>query len=474
MQRLLARLAAHAERQPHAVALMDGATSLDYQSLWQQITDMVPRLQQWSTPEGAPLALAMDNQWQWVVVDLAAALAGIPMVPLPPFFTDAQCQHVLADSGCVGVVYHADDQILCRKLEPLSRPVVLPSGCIKITYTSGTTGQPKGVCLSGAQLDATVAALAERIHELSPTSHLCTMPLAVLLEDLAGIYLPLWLGKRIELCPLSELGLGNLQRPDPQQFLQRLAASQADSLILLPATLGWLVAGVSAGVLSASRWQLLAVGGGKCSLQILQQAKALGLPVYEGYGLSEVGSVVALNAPSAHKAGSVGKPLDHIEVRLAADGEVLLRGNAMLGYLGQTEPACEWLATGDLGEWDEEGFLHISGRKKSTIVTAFGRNVSPEWIEAELLALPGVLQAFVYGDEEQGVRALLFAPSLQASGQADTLLLTANARLPAYARLGSWQFIDSPFSAATGELTANGRLRREQIRLRRIEQEVMQ
>ena len=88
--------------------------------------------------------------------------------------------------------------------------------------------------------------------------------------------------------------------------------------------------------------------------------------------------------------------------------------------------------------------------------------------------MPGVLQAFVYGDEEQGVRALLFAPSLQASGQADTLLLTANARLPAYARLGSWQFIDSPFSAATGELTANGRLRREQIRLRRIEQVVMQ
>lgn len=123
----------------------------------------------------------------------------------------------------------------------------------------------------------------------------------------------------------------------------------------------------------------------------------------------EVGSVVALNGPECRRLGSVGKPLSHLEVRLADDGEVLVRGNAMLGYIGDPEvpSTASWLATGDWGEWDADGFLTIQGRKKSTLVTGFGRNVAPEWVEAELAAVPGVLQCFVYGDEEQDPGAVV-------------------------------------------------------------------
>ena len=214
------------------------------------------------------------------------------------------------------------------------------------------------------------------------------------------------------------------------------------------------------------------MGGGKSGRQLLAQADALGLPVYEGYGLSEVGSVVALNGPDCRRLGSVGKPLSHLEVTLADDGEILVRGNPMLGYIGspalpQTD---SWLATGDWGEWDADGFLTIQGRKKSTLVTGFGRNVAPEWLEAELATLPGVLQCFVYGDEEQGIRALLFAPALAGTHEGESLLQACNARLPDYARLRGWQFIDEPLSRDRDELTANGRLRRHIILQQRTQQ----
>ena len=224
------------------------------------------------------------------------------------------------------------------------------------------------------------------------------------------------------------------------------------------------------GALPAERWRLLAVGGGKSGRLLLQRADAVGLPVYEGYGLSEVGSVVALNGPSARRLGSVGRPLSHLQVRLAADGEVLVRGNSMLGYLGDpSAPDPEgWLATGDWGQWDADGFLTILGRKKSTLVTGFGRNVAPEWLEAELAAVPGVLQSFVYGDEGQGVQALLFAPMLAADPHGEARLRACNQNLPEYARLNGWQFIKTPFSREAGELTANGRLRRDTIRQLRL------
>jgi len=470
MKALLERITHHVVTTPEAIALQDGEYSLSYRLLWSEIIALVPQLVAWSGPQRRPLALAMDNGWRWVVTDLAAALADIPLVPLPPFFTELQRQHVLKDSGCSGLVLAQNDAFAFLPCQ--SQSVALPSGCCKITYTSGTTGEPKGVCLSTSQLDATLMALAERIAPITPASHLCTMPLAVLLENLAGVYLPLWLGKRIELCPMAELGLSNLQQPNPALFIQRIASSGAESLILLPATLNWLVGAVAGGMVAAERWQLLAVGGGKCARDLLLRAQELQLPLFEGYGLSEVGSVVALNGPGATCLGSVGRPLSHVEVSIAADGEVLVRGNTMLGYLGNPPLADEWLATGDLGELDSQGFLHIHGRKKSTIVTSFGRNVSPEWLEAELLALPGILQAFVYGDEQQGIGALLFAPALAGNPQADQLLARCNQRLPAYARIGQWQFIQAPLCRERGELTANGRLRRQHILQTRIYQEV--
>ena len=119
----------------------------------------------------------------------------------------------------------------------------------------------------------------------------------------------------------------------------------------------------------AASLRFLAVGGGKVAADLIVLARQLGLPVYEGYGLSECGSVVALNTPVQDRVGSVGQILPHCQITIAEDGEILVQEAAMLGYLGQETSLSSdksIIATGDLGYCDAEGFLWITGRKKNS------------------------------------------------------------------------------------------------------------
>ncbi|GAB3244754.1 acyl-CoA synthetase family protein [Chitinimonas naiadis] len=462
MQTILNALFRHAATDAGAPALISKGVEITVGEL----AGRVAALASWLTAQQvvAPVAWLADNGPDWVILDLALAKAGIAGVPIPPFFSEAQRQHVLANSGASWLVSPdprglplPNTGLTAIPLPANPAAAALPEDTIKLTYTSGTTGDPKGVCLSAAQLDATVAALDEAIGPLNVARHLCVMPLAVLLENLAGIYLPLLRGVPVELPTLAELGMASFP-PQVPRFIAALQASAADSAILLPSTLQWLVDATAAGQLTKT-WRFLAVGGGRTGRATLEKAAALKLPVFEGYGLSEAGSVVALNRLGAHRPGSVGKPLSHVRVAIAADGEVMVGGNAMLGYLGQGAAPAQ-IATGDLGEIDADGYLTILGRKKNTIVTGMGRNVSPEWLEAEFAAAPGIVQAFVYGDETQGLHGLFYSPVPEA---ANVVLTRCNAQLPGYARLDGWSLLATPLTPEAGEITPNGRLCRERI-----------
>lgn len=193
---------------------------------------------------------------------------------------------------------------------------------------------------------------------------------------------------------------------------------------------------------------------------LIKHARQLGLPVYEGYGLSECSSVVALNSLDADKPGSVGRPLPHGQVTIASDGEIMVSGSAMLGYLGSNEPTPEQIATGDLGHLDDEGYLHITGRKKNVQITAFGRNFSPEWVEAEAQLCPAIARIVVFGDG-QPANVALIQPLPGKEADLPRQIAGLNQRLPDYARLHHW--LPVALDQHPGLLTANGRPRRNEI-----------
>ncbi len=455
-----ARLGAHGSR----MALMDAPRTWCYAELLAEVSRRAQYLQRAGVRR---LAIALDNGPEWLLWDLAALYSRVVCVPLPGFFSPAQQHHVL-DSAGVDTLVAADQQafaalgfqsrgVLCQR--GVAHPPALPAGTAKITYTSGTTGQPKGVCLSAEAMLTVAQSIAEATAGSGIERHLCVLPLAVLLENLAGNYAPLLLGACLEMPALETVGLRGASAFELPAFLATLERVRPSSLILLPQLLLALVTAAERGAVLPDSLRFIAVGGGRVAPQLLERAQALGLPVFEGYGLSECASVVCLNRPGARRIGSVGRPLPHAGVRLAEDGEVLVRGAAFLGYLGEPASPDEWLATGDLGHW-EEGFLVLHGRKKHQFVTAFGRNVNPEWVEAELVQQAAIAQAWLHGEALPANVAVL-VPRVGASDAALQAAVEAvNATRPDYARVHRWLRAAHPFSEASGLTTGNGRLRR--------------
>ena len=470
-------IARHASQTPQQPALQGSQGELDYQSLWQQIEQLAGALQ------GAGirrLALQLDNGLPWALIDLACTRAGIVVIPVPHFFSPAQQAWLLESSGADALVGpehegwqaaaplilmtgRPDEQAvpLWRRI-PASLPE-LPAGTAKITYTSGTTGQPKGVCLSLAQITAVCESLALRVAPAWVEQHLTLLPLATLLENLTGLYVPLLTGACSRIPSLGELGFSGSSKLDPAALAQALLRWPSHSLVLVPELLRLLLALCANTPALAERLKglrFVAVGGGKVAPELIAHARALGLPVYEGYGLSECGSVVALNGPDADRPGSVGLPLPHCQVTIAADGEVMVSGSAMLGYLGEEAPAIPSIATGDLGRLDEEGFLHITGRKKNVQITAFGRNFSPEWVEAQAQLCPAIARIVIFGDG-QPANVALIQPLPGSQSHLPEQIARLNQQLPDYARIHHW--LPVALDQLPGLLTANGRPRRNEI-----------
>jgi long-subunit acyl-CoA synthetase (AMP-forming) len=224
-----------------------------------------------------------------------------------------------------------------------------------------------------------------------------------------------------------------------------------------------LTVATASGLVVPDSLTFIAVGGARVSTALIATARQAGLPVYEGYGLSECASVVSLNKPGAECEGSVGKPLQHAQVKIAADGEILVSGSTLLGYAGQAPSDQPWFATGDLGFLDEEGFLHLTGRKGNVFVTAYGRNVNPEWPESELLRFPEIAQAVVYGEARAHNIAVIepAAPRLPDAAIAACVAAT-NKLLPDYARVHDWVRAEA-LTLDNGLLTASGKPRRNAV-----------
>jgi long-chain acyl-CoA synthetase len=442
-------------------ALVTANGVLSYRALVERVRGHA----QWATRLPHRVGLLFMKGADYVVCDLALSFAGKELVPLPEFFSDAQLlhivqvaqlTHVVADSVSaerakrLGLAVHELDADSVTNIAPAS-------GAGRIIFTSGTTGQPKGVCLSERQLLASVAALAGASRASAADRYFSVLPNGLLLEQIAGTYLPLSVGAAIH--------LPGILAASPAGQLTAAEQARATATVLVPELLAaWVKELQARGNRGPGSLRFIAVGGAPISQRLATAAWQHGLPVYEGYGLSECSSVVSVNRPDARRTGTVGRPLPNVAVAID-EGEIVVSGpTVMNGYLGEPRISGSW-HTGDLGQFDADGFLIVTGRKDDVLVTAEGRNINPEWVE-DIIAVDSRVGRCVVVAHERELVALIIPTDASVCSDAPAMhdLVTSAAReLPDYAKPRRYLAMSDQEFRRLDLLTANSRPRRSEV-----------
>lgn len=386
-----------------------------------------------------------------------------------------------------------------------------------LIYTSGTTGPPKGVMLSHKNLAWTAKTLlaigGQRVDDVS----LSYLPLSHIAEQMATIHMPATAGSTVFFAESLDKIADNLKDCRPTVFFgvpriwEKFHAALAHKLGELTGAKRTLVSwarrvctqvhhqrnlGKPLGrmlelqyqlaqrlvihklklALGFDRAQLLISGAAPIARDVLEFFASIDLPVREIYGQSEDTGPTSYNMAGKTKLGTVGPPLPGLQVRIAEDGEILIKGpNVFLGYF--KEPAATeeclrdgWLHSGDLGAFDADGFLTITGRKKEIIITAGGKNIAPKNIEAALKELPLISEAVVIGDRRKFLTALITLDETVDRGDAASIHSQLQAHVDkvneAFARVEQvkkFTILDRPFGIDTGELTPTMKLKRSVI-----------
>ncbi|WP_110946633.1 AMP-binding protein [Pseudomonas bohemica] len=428
-----------------AASGLEHATVMTFGELESRTLNLAAELQRrFDTPahgDHVVLGIATRNSSDWLVADLACLFAGITALPLPLAFSQAQAEHLAA--RCDGFLVDAagertlaerwmldfPESRLRRLSEPaleqplLREPDAVSDWICKIIHTSGTTSRPKGVRLSTAAVGAVLNSLRQKMPVDSHRRYLSLVPLSLLLEQVTAAYLPLLAGGTVYFLPEGEPLLGE-PGTSPQRLIAWILRVEPTALTVPPVMLNRFYEQLAQGDAQSdhlSRYLHSGVhitcGGAAVSIDILNALAEDGIPVFQGYGLSENASVVSMNTAQHQRLGSVGKPLPHVQVRIGADQTIEVKSSSLFsGYSGKDPSACSmsddgWMDTGDLGELDADGYLYVRGRKKNVICLPNGRNVSPEQVELEYREFPGVRDAAVFFDETHGLVALLCVES---------------------------------------------------------------
>ncbi|MCH7344599.1 AMP-dependent synthetase/ligase [Pelomonas sp. CA6] len=402
-----------------------------------------------------------------------------------------------------------------------------------LIYTSGTTGPPKAVVLSHDNLAWTADALVRAFQASGHDRLISYLPMAHVAEQISAVHMMAHAGVQVFFAQSLEALSSHLPEVQPTIFVgvprvwEKMQAALQARLAGLSGTkkrlADWAqrsardyharrLAGQAPGLRAALRLALarrlvlnkikraLGLDQGRVLIsaaapiapECLRFFSGLDLVIGEVYGQSEVSGPTTVSLPGATLHGSVGQPLAGVEVRIAEDGEILVRGpNVFQGYAGAPEATAEalvdgWLHSGDLGRRDEQGYLYITGRKKDLIITSGGKNVSPANLEAALMNLPLVEHAVVVGDGRHFLAALLTLKpdALAAFAERQQLPVASAAQLsnhPAVraelqrgidalnqaqsrvAAIRRFVVLAEPLSIAAGELTATLKIRRKAV-----------
>ena len=409
---------------------------------------------------------------------------------------------------------------------------VRPEDVATIIYTSGTTGEPKGAVLSHGNIAFDVQACLQVI-DLRPTDRcLSFLPLCHIFERMAGLYAMLSRGvsiayaetmdtvspNAVEVQPTILCGVPRFyekayarvmenvrgQRPLRRMIFHwglgvgaelarhRFARRGVPPWLALQGTIANRLVGAKVRARLGGRVRMCISGGAPLGPKVMEFFFAMGLPVHEGYGLTETSPVITLSPPGREKPGSVGPPIPGVEVKIGDEGEILTRGpHVMQGYYRNPEATREamadgWFRTGDIGHLDADQFLFITDRLKDLLVTAGGKKVAPQPIEARLKLSKWVSEAVLIGDTQPFVAALL-APNfatLEAEAKlrgwsftrpADLLerpevksiyqavIDTVNVDLAQFEKMKLFALLDHELSQESGELTPTLKVKRRVV-----------
>lgn len=502
---------------------------VSWRVLEEDVLRAIDLLAQTEVSAGARVVQVSENRYEWIVADLAIQSLGAVHVPLHASLTAVQQAEQATDSDpCCILVSTLDtdrDQTTVTSLLP-DLPTISYQECdvpsvtrwsmalanasvprgrrlrdawleqataantATILYTSGTTGEPKGVVLSQGNITSNAWATARVFADEEEEVRINLLPLSHIFARTCDIYVWLVRGAQLALAECRETIVEDCQAVQPHllngvpYFFERTMRTLqglgiADQPGILQKALG-------------GRLRMCCSGGAPLPDAVFDYFASQNVPLLQGYGLTETSPVITVNAPNAFRRGSVGRPLPDVEVRIEADGEIVTRGpNVMQGYWRKPAATAEvladgWFTTGDIGHIDDDGYLWITGRKKEILVTAGGKKIAPALVESLLNQDPLIAQSMVLGDGRKYLVALIVPDTdqlqarLEASGlpvdawngtELDTTvhawfeqaIRTRLENISRYEQVQKFCLLPQSFSIERGELTPKMSLRRAMI-----------
>jgi long-chain acyl-CoA synthetase len=453
------------------------ARVMTYRGLEQRAVQVANLLRQAGVQKGDRVLLWAPNSPEWVAVffgchKLGAILAPLDVRSAPDFvaaviarteprftFLSRQTARFGATADVPTVLLEELESALPAESAPLPDAGVRGEDVAEIMFTSGTTGDPKGVVLTHSNILSNVAGTGQ-VLDIKPSFRLLSLlPLSHMLEQTVGLLAPLSGGCRV-VYPVSR---------QPNVLFRTINEHQITMLVLVPQALQLFLNAIEREARRQGREKLLdrlfalaehvpmpvrrllfrsvhrkfggkldtvICGGAYLDPALARRWELMGVTILQGYGATETSPIVSCDRPGKRRAGAVGQAFPGVEIRIAPDEEVLVRGpNVFQGYWRNPEATAAaledgWYHTGDLGSLDADGYLHLKGRKKDLIVLANGQNVYPEDIELQLTRHPAVADATVIGRLREGGAVQVHAVLLMRdAAQAEAAVRESNARL---------------------------------------------
>lgn len=406
--------------------------------------------------KGDRVAILSKNRPEWVIADLAVLSLGAVVVPIHCNLDKKTIQYILNDSNPKILITDNKGSLKgarWKRIISIDGSIGIPfegiykEGSIQtnvkkndiatIVYTSGTTGKPKGVILTHNNILSNISAIRIPLENDVLLSYL---PLSHMLERTA-FYYQLTKGSTVHFSEGFHSLSGEIKkiRPTVMTTVPLLLEKIHFHYHWLPESLLSIII----------KWKLRSLryfvcGGAHLNAETEKFYLNLGIPIYTGYGMTETSPIISLNVPSHHKFGSAGKILKDVRVKIAGDGEILVKGpNVMKGYLNLKKKTNEvlkkgWFATGDLGK-TENGYLHVTGRKKHLLVTSSGEKLSPEYVETKLRESKTVDDALIFGDDKPCIVALIVTRLSQS--RVKKAIDRLNATLPSFMQIHDFRII---------------------------------